>query len=260
MYQKSPSIAELIKWLKGYIDNTISGYFHDVIYFYRGPVPMSMNIPQNVPPTAPYNPLPTAPVSVQGAAPELSVPVKPVSNISLIDPDISHEINEVCKSMTNEELKVIANDKSKLEEFFSNRIKGLDDSKKKLSDYIDLLRKQSINVIELRNQLKSYQTLYDEKVQEYESIKITLREILEKINAKKTGGTNIQTFLYNRMKRADQACQNLRSEFKKSHVAATTNEAIMKEKNDVEEFLKKYLDAKKEYQKCDIIRNTLGKQ
>ena len=70
------------------------------------------------PPMAPGAPAPTGVPAAQQALP--TAPVKPVTNITIEEPNINAEILELFKDKSGDELKALLTDKAKLEEIYQS--------------------------------------------------------------------------------------------------------------------------------------------
>ncbi len=129
----------------------------------------------------------------------------------------------------------------------------LEEPKKKLQAYMDLIRQKSISMIELRNSLKVEAEVYDSKVAEYEELRKALSDMLEKIEKKKSAMGGVQTLLHSKMKKADSEAQYLKNEFKKR----ANVEGAEKMKGEFDEFVRNYVKLMRTYYRCETLLNNL---
>eukprot|EP00826_Nyctotherus_ovalis_P006630 TRINITY_DN1158_c0_g2_i1.p1 TRINITY_DN1158_c0_g2~~TRINITY_DN1158_c0_g2_i1.p1 ORF type:complete len:329 (-),score=89.67 TRINITY_DN1158_c0_g2_i1:77-1063(-) len=222
IYQRKPSIVEIIKWISEKIGGAAA-------------------VPAAQPSSAP---------SAQPASrPTPVVPPKPVANISLSEPVIDEELNELCSKLSADELNQLVSDKNALADKYFE-LNSVEDRKNKLRDYIRFVQERAGEVIELKEKLKAEAAKYDNTLAEYEKIRKSIEQVKEEVD-RKTGGKDggVDSVLRKKRDRLDGNIQQMSSEFRKT---GSKSEA------EVNEFLNRYYDSMQEYNRCNILLGSLS--
>jgi len=177
------------------------------------------------------------------------VPPKPVSNVTLEEPKIDDEVNHLCAQLSLEELReLVSNKKALAEKYFD--LQTVQDSKNKLHEYIKTVQERATEVIELKETLKNDAAKYDNILLEYKNLENSIAEMKSKVD--KSGGTGgVNAILRKRRDKLDANVQKMSKEFR---------EAGTKTEEEVNEFISKYYESLKEYNRCSMLLGSLPNQ
>ena len=174
------------------------------------------------------------------------VPPKPVSSVTLEEPRIDNELNQLCAQLSLEELReLVSNKKALAEKYFD--LEAVQDSKTKLHEYIKYVQKRATEVIQLKETLKVDAGKYDNTLSEYKSIENSIAEIKSKVD--KSGGSGgVNAILNKRKNKLDAEIQKMSKEFR---------EAGTRTEEEVSEFISKYYNSMKDYNRCSMLLGSL---
>lgn len=175
------------------------------------------------------------------------VPPKPVSSISLEEPRIDDELNELCGQLSPKELNQLVSNKDALAEKYFD-LSSVQDRKNKLHEYIQFIQKRATEVVELKESLKIDAATYDSLLDTYKGIQKSIDEIKNEVD-KKSGGNEVDAVLRKKRDKLDSDIQKMSAEFRK---------AGTKSEEDVNEFINQYYDSMKDYNKCSILLTSLS--
>lgn len=175
------------------------------------------------------------------------VPSKPVSNITLEEPRIDDELNQLCGQLSVEELSQLVSNKDALAEKYFD-LNGVQNRKMRLHEYIQFIQKRATEVLELKEILKADATKYDKTLSEYEAIKNSIAEVKSEMDKKGESG-GVDEVLRKRRDRLDSNIQKMSGEFRK---------AGTKTEEEVSEFMSKYYDSMKDYNRCSMLLGSLS--
>lgn len=170
-----------------------------------------------------------------------------MSTISLEEPRIDDELNELCGQLSAEELNQLVSDKDALAEKYFD-LNSVQDRKNKLYEYIQFVQKRATEVVELKESLKMDAATYDSLLDTYKGMQKSITEIKDEVD-KKTGGGGVDAVLRKKRDKLDSNIQKMSAEFRK---------AGTKSEEDVNEFINQYYASMKDYNRCSILLTSLS--
>lgn len=170
-----------------------------------------------------------------------------MSTISLEEPRIDDELNELCGQLSAEELNQLVSDKDALAEKYFD-LNSVQDRKNKLYEYIQFVQKRATEVVELKESLKMDAATYDSLLDTYKGMQKSITEIKDEVD-KKTGGGGVDAVLRKKRDKLDSNIQKMSGEFRK---------AGTKSEEDVNEFINQYYASMKDYNRCSILLTSLS--
>jgi hypothetical protein len=201
---------------------------------------------------------------VQKEAPVL--PMKPVTQIIIENESINEELDNFLKNKNVDELKLLLSEEAKSNELYFN-LATVNKQHKKLQDYLEVLRRKSLEVFDMRSLLEESIKSYERLKTEYSSVKRTIEQEvvnLEKFKSDYIEKSGIKSLLNSKMSKADIQAQVFRKNLKQALKDKTKNVAkdkipVAEIDKCVEDFIKDYRKCITEYNYCNVLLESLSK-